>query len=533
LHQICWFDPKEIETYNKERGNQDVVLGMLLIKSDLWNLKWLDRLPEYLEEQGLDTSWCSLMYALGYEDIIREKSNIPVGLSSELMKDNFLNMLDQPANKDIPDGPELLVRETVIMKSYVMGCEVKVEAVNNPVSISLGEVLLGTLEALLSTCLDYKVMPLMPELTIKVYPSEFQKGMPEFVIDEDTGGEIIKVRHPKILSTISHEERKKFHDWIANFMIETMCQIIYVSDLDSFLQSIINEEYGMQRGIDFSDVDLLQNNLLGTSPKLQIADWKAKVETKKYTLIREKPWNDPMSASPPIPEEHKTFKWGEGEPPEELFGIDNLKHKDLRNVSLLNVPLWDKANWGAILYITEPGNIPMMALGFSNIKAAISIFKGLIKRLGNIDANDLLRISIITGVSKKYPSNYRVSISTDLETIGGLSQRMVSVSRSINMEPKDRTNLDYFLEYYKIAGKYMILPTHIQGPDYDAEPLWGLGIVKQKLNIREAWEIGTNDQDVVAIHENDDPIIPVGVKDAPVIQSLQRFSAYNKKRKRH
>ena len=214
-------------------------------------------------------------------------------------------------------------------------------------------------------------MPLKPELTIKVYPSEFQKGMPEFVIDEETGGEIIKVRHPKVFSNISHEGRKKYHDWIANFMIEIMCQIIYISDLENFLQRIMKDEYGMERGIDFADTDLIQSNLLGNSPKIQIFDWKSKIEKKQYLLLREQIWNNELNNLPKETEDHKPIKFGEGEPPADLFGIDGLKHKDQRIISLINFTLWDMAKWKGVFYLQIPNTFPMLGLGFTNIQAEI------------------------------------------------------------------------------------------------------------------------------------------------------------------
>ena len=40
-------------------------------------------------------------------------------------------------------------------------------------------------------------------------------------------------------------------------------------------------------------------------------------------------------------------------------------------------------------------------------------------------------------------------------------------------------------------------------------------IAKRQLDIREAWRIGENDPDRAALLEDDEPIVPAGVKDPP------------------
>lgn len=214
-----------------------------------------------------------------------------------------------------------------------------------------------------------------------------------------------------------------------------------------------------------------------------------------------------------------------------MFGIDKIKHKDQKVISLINIPLWDKANWKAIAYMQLPQTLPIMALGFGNAQAAIGIFQGLKKRLGGVDTDELLRITIITGVDKAHPSYYRVVISTNLKSRAiPNSNYFVLISRVQNMEPPDLTNLNNFLDIYRRVGKYVILPAYFVSDKSFPEPLWDFGIVKAQLIVRNAWEIGRHDPDVVAIHDGDDPIIPEEVKDAPVIQALHRFKSYRRRK---
>jgi hypothetical protein len=44
------------------------------------------------------------------------------------------------------------------------------------------------------------------------------------------------------------------------------------------------------------------------------------------------------------------------------------------------------------------------------------------------------------------------------------------------------------------------------------------------LSVREAWEIGPNDPDAVALKQDEQPLIPDDVKDAPVLRTLTRWA---------
>lgn len=47
-----------------------------------------------------------------------------------------------------------------------------------------------------------------------------------------------------------------------------------------------------------------------------------------------------------------------------------------------------------------------------------------------------------------------------------------------------------------------------------------LALLKHHLHIRPAWQIGENDHDIIALDEEEDPFIPEGVVDAPVVKAI-------------
>ena len=47
-------------------------------------------------------------------------------------------------------------------------------------------------------------------------------------------------------------------------------------------------------------------------------------------------------------------------------------------------------------------------------------------------------------------------------------------------------------------------------------------IRKSHINVIEAWSIGPNDIEMMAIREDDDPIIPEDVENPPIIDAMRR-----------
>jgi hypothetical protein len=86
------------------------------------------------------------------------------------------------------------------------------------------------------------------------------------------------------------------------------------------------------------------------------------------------------------------------------------------------------------------------------------------------------------------------------------------------MTPSSSDNLERFLSAFNASGKYILSFARVEGSE--AEISASDQIEKNQLIVRDAWEIGRNDLDCVAIQGEDDPIIPDGVKGPPVAEVL-------------
>jgi hypothetical protein len=150
---------------------------------------------------------------------------------------------------------------------------------------------------------------------------------------------------------------------------------------------------------------------------------------------------------------------------------------------------------------------------------ANAIFEEWQDRFGREDANDEIRISLVKGIDRKNPYYYRGCISRDMDAIAKSdARRFVSVARMTTMTVGDHKNLELFQRAFATLGCYFLLPAIFDG-EGKPQLLPERAILKRKLNVREAWQIGRHDLDSMAVTPKDDVIIPDG-QESPPIQEL-------------
>lgn len=156
--------------------------------------------------------------------------------------------------------------------------------------------------------------------------------------------------------------------------------------------------------------------------------------------------------------------------------------------------------------------------------------KNCVTKVGEVDQDDQLSITIITGIDREHPASYTVAISTNPKLVSKSQSKEVHViSRRNRMDPSDSRNLSLFLEHYRQTGMYVILPGRFLEGTESSDGFLELPIGKRELRVCPAWQIDEDDPDVGALHEDDDPIIPDGVENAPVLRALRRLGKRTKK----
>jgi hypothetical protein len=508
----------------------DSVLGIHFLNADLEQLRQLERMPEVLEELGLYMAKSALLFALG------QPSEVPqemfAGAARENEETEFMRQWrDQPAADEL--SPLTLgLSEHVTLHSDVLGCHVEARSENKSPAIDLTESILGGLESLLSTALDSRMVAQEPLLKINVAVSEFAATPFGFRFEYELGRPKLYVACRNFSPhSLSHDEQKELKDRITAVLIEAFAHIIAMPDEQKAIEQLFGVEHALERAVNFTNTFISLGNVLGHNPKTRLDAW---LEGRTNSaLLRKTVWDEDERQAKELGRNLRTKTLGSNRPgvrsPESQPQFQPLvRHSDLRTFSLIRQKLWNEAGWRGVGYFGSAGPdapAPMMALLFQNSKTAAEIFEGWKQDLGEDDPQELLRVSIIRGISKSKPTYYRVVLSTEPTAVGSdltpMQGRAMIVSRIHTMTPASTSNLDRFLQAYTEARSYVLAPGWISPT---GEPVFGEPqITKKTLHVREAWQLGRHDPDSPAVDPDDDVIIPAGEKNAPCTE-LQRWA---------
>ena len=158
-----------------------------------------------------------------------------------------------------------------------------------------------------------------------------------------------------------------------------------------------------------------------------------------------------------------------------------------------------------------------------------SIFEEWIENIGKTDDEDVICIKIIKGIDIKNPFWYRVVIgSTKFPVSKGNKPIIMALpSRLHTMTADNNSNLLRFEKALSKANNYYICPAVMTSSTSQPELIYELMIKKKKtsISICEAWEIANDDiLAITGILPSDNPIIPEGKQDLPVLKALKRKS---------
>lgn len=505
----------------EHRQMQDMVFALLLLSADLTQLTKLDFLPQVLERLDLPASQMALLFALGYEQRLIDDGWIPQGQTIEDLRKMFEKTSDQPAKKDLPDKPELMFGPRVTLRSRVLGCEISAESPNELLSIQLAEAVLSAVEAFLATSLNAGIFPYRETLTLSVAQATEALDVPRYEV-RDEGSPDIKIYHavPVYVSTV--EGQRRFSEWMQELVLRIVFQIATIRDPHEYMDRVAGVERAIGRAINNAYVGVFIGNILGDNPKLRLMDWGREFAGERFPLIRSTPWLTEKAKNESAKQPTAPAKFGAGEPPEDLLDFERKTHRDIKILSLIDIPAWDKAGWRATVFarFAEPGAPPTLALGFKDKEAGARIFQGWRDRLGKVDTKEELRICIVTGIDKRNPAAYRVIVGSKMPDEA--PNLFVMASRINTMQPRDKRNLETFLADYSRGHRYLIAPAYVKNEAEFPEILMDLLIGKTELIVRPMWEIGENDPDIISIQPEDDPIVPDEVKDVPIYRALER-----------
>jgi tetratricopeptide (TPR) repeat protein len=503
---------------------QEAILGMLLMRAGASQLKALEQAPDMLESQGLVLARGGLLWALGGAEAVRSDGFAPADQNDEEIAEFFRLWEAQPAAEQIPSRPFLGESDELELSTVILGVEVVARVARGKDSLVLAEAILAALESFLSTSLGEEVFPYRERMTFTVRPADDGSSMPVAHVDDLTRAVAITHGEGMLAGAADYPA---FTDWLQEVLVHLTLGMLVVTDVKQWLERVAKDEAGFGRALALSGVGLATSNIFGNDPKMFIADWIDPSAKRYPSRVRQ---NDPApEAKGPLPSEPAAFRFARGELPEDWLDPEARPHHERGVVSVINLPLWDRASWRATGFSWDPGAPPLLMLGFEDYEAGQAIFREWRERFSEVDQAEELRISIVRGIDRSDPHAYTVMISSECGAAERSGKLFLLAARCNRMTPTSSDNLDRFLEAYARAGSYGLAALAFTGAASFGAIDPELIISKRRLFVREAWTIGEQDPELICIDPDDDPIIPAHVADPPIAGALQ----FLRTRKKH
>lgn len=484
----------------------DQLLSCLFSVVSPSDLERLLELPDILEAMHLFTARMVLLYRLGHFDALKSDGSIPEGTGDSEIHEMMSLIAAQPASRDLPKRIVLLDSNFTKIESKILGINFQILTRADRNGFLLAEAHISFLEAFLSTLLNSEAFPHRESLQIEITQLD-SSNEPE--IEFDMGHGKLAVRLPSTWDPTEVDKHAELNQHLVEFGTHVLANCLMLRNFEQTMEELLGIERAFERAMLFCRTGISRNRALGSLVG-QLSEWRHLVK-QTYAFQEHAPHIEPKTQQRSEPAEEVDFDLG-----------DLNSHQHLAVSSVINQSLWDKAGWQGMMYgHADPSQPPLLGLIFSSAEMADAIFEEWQDRFGQYDENDELRLSLIKGIDRANPFYYRGCISRDMDSlIKDKAKRFVSVARMTTMTVSNHHNLELFLRAFAGIGHYFLIPA-VVGEQEQPKLILERAILKRKLVVRNAWEIGRHDPDSMAVTPKDDVIIPDGEKSPPVLDLFE------------
>lgn len=464
----------------------------------------LKYLPDMLAIQELWLSQDTALYKQGYIEIcMQEREDI----KKEKELDEYYKMVaNQPFVEQILYDTNYMSEDKLSLYSNMLGCQFQINFSKDIEMLLVSETLLAYLESFVGTSLS-NIHAHREKIIINVFNSAQNTDI-YFTYDENT------YEYNFYIKNFNKQENERSLVW--NKMIEFTVNILFknfiINDAENHFKKLFEKDEVHERlALIFGHRNSVLN-ILGDSPKLFLDDWINYYKPKQYTMKRKEPISFVYEKAQD--ENHQKYTQED---------MEKISHNKIKTHTIINMELWDKAKWKGFGFTFDPQNGIGVFLAFENANYAKKIFDEWRNKIGNIDKEELINITIIKGINKEHPYWYKVAVSINEKVIlVSTTDKFFQIpSRFLQMTPKTPENLNNLIYGFKSFKKYSLFPASMD-ESCRVDPFFDKGILKTSLKIKDAWEIGENDLERAVIQKDDNPIIPDEHKDnAPILVILK------------
>lgn len=450
--------------------------------------------PDVLDQNQIFLTRTALLYALGYEDILRADGSIPAAETPENVSRMFSEMLSQPIGA-VGATNGLVLNDALKpqrFSTHILGMAVEIHAPPSDNAILVAEMLLSSLEAFFATAIEHRIMPHTERFTIEVIEAETAE-QPAFSIDRDHM--LGTLLWPASLPPTRFSEQETIRDLWPNVAAQLLDATCIVPDAQRVLNALTQEE----RVLDRMTIPTMSPNSYHRifDRYLTRATDLAEAEPQAYTP-RARPAIERIDIAGIVAEQS-------GKSRAEILAREpgGESHRDYGIRTVIDLHLWDAAGWrGAGFLGNEPSFPPFYALLFQDEAAATKIFERWRERFGAYDEADHIRLSIIRRIPGLDPHHYSIQISANADRAEMESGRIVGfTARSLVTEAKSEHNLETFLAMYRQFGAYYLIPAIWNEGMDEPRFLAHLPVLKRALNVLEAANLTDQDIELIAVKQ--------------------------------
>ena len=292
-------DENRKEKLALEKEHHDLSLSVLFLRASGPDLVALRYLPDILETLGLPFSRFTLLYALGYEDLLRREGFIPEGEDSGSVRAMFKDLLRQGEEAAFDAIPTALHPGKLVLTSPLLGAKVIVQADDDVESQRLAERLLTACEALLATSLEADLFPYREELVVQIQRRKPDGKPPEVSQDGPSG--LVSITFPKGMP--DHKDHSQ--EWLYPALVAVLTGLAIVPDPPEYMKRVFENELALARAVNFTDSALSLSNVGGQQLRTSLADWDVTGQLRGYIPKRTKPFREEVSdEEPPKPKDN-------------------------------------------------------------------------------------------------------------------------------------------------------------------------------------------------------------------------------------
>lgn len=506
--QLAKTEEEHKEVFNEAYYEYGMILACLLIKTPSNKLKEVEKLPDILTAMDVDFAAYALLYLLDGRKYLPEEFTKE---SDEGLKEMFSRWQDQPAQNSLPPVPLFYTEKEVKLKSKILGCEFEIVTAKESPAIEIAETFLAAFESFLATAIKVRAVARVPKVSIKLFPNEDSKVLISFDSIMDLQGNL-SIGYQ---SFNPHHLSKDQNEAIGNALLETTAfvaanTVIFPQGTDS-IQEMVTGRENFDRAFSFARSMVTIGNVLGYEYKQSVNDWFSD-ETKSYPYV---PGSQSKLREADIKPDNRDGK---------LFDKDVITHDNLTMYTVTNDRVWQDAHWRGVSYMgiesINSAAPPAFVLMFAHEKNGKQIFELWRKEYGD-KAGEEVRIAIIKGVDKNNPFWYTILIGP-VKQPRQINKHFVIMTRLHTMNTESHNNLNHFIASFGRAKRFWFAPGYSPADSYEVDPFLDLGFWCKNFTVTNAWEIGPDDLDSMAIVPGSEPLIPPDrLKDAPVLETLK------------